>query len=261
MQARLLTPLLLLLLLACACARVAPDPSSGEPSDDAGSLGSTGVAPGGDDAGAYQTPGDDASSDDAATYQPDDAPSGPPFDAGPDGICPPPLVAGDLAIDELMIASVAGAGDYGEWVEVGSTRDCALDLRGLHGECPKGDKVAVFDVLGDAWLPARGTFLVADSANPAVNHDLPGTLFVWSGIKGDILRNKGGTVNLLLSGGLIDSVTYPALKLDIGASVAFPADCHAAKRSDFASWQTSTSSWFPGFLGTPNAPNSDVHCL
>jgi hypothetical protein len=181
-------------------------------------------------------------------------------DAGPDGACEAPPEAGDLAIDELMIASVAGAGDYGEWLEVRSTRDCALDLRGLHGECPRGAKVATFDVTQDLWVAAGGTFVVADSADPALNHDVPGPIVAWSGRVGDVLRNQGTTITLTVSGTRIDSVTYPALSLTVGASLSFPTDCDPETRADWTRWQWSTASWFPAFFGTPNAPNDDIHC-
>jgi hypothetical protein len=59
---------------------------------------------------------------------------------------------------------------------------------------------------------------------------------------------------------LVDSITYPALKLSVGKSWAFPADCDPSLRSDFAKWQPSTYSFFPAFFGTPNAPNVDVQC-
>jgi hypothetical protein len=110
------------------------------------------------------------------------------------------------------------------------------------------------------WIPARGTFLVADSKDPAINHDLPGTLVVWLGQPGDVLRNKGTTVTLRMAGAIIDSITYPALAITIGASLAFPAGCDLGQRSDWTRWQPSTFSWFPGFFGTPNAPNTDVTC-
>jgi hypothetical protein len=217
------------------------------------------------------TANDDASSaSDGSVASPsgDDATSTvPPFDAGgavavpvPDGACPSPPSPGDLVIDELMIESVAGTGDYGEWLEVESTRACALDLRGLHGEAPSGLKVRTFDVVQDLWLPPAGTFVVADSYDPAINHDLPGTVIAWAGQPGDVLRNKGGTVSLLLQGTLIDSVTYPALKLVVGTSTSFPTGCPLSRRSDWTAWQTSSASWFPGFYGTPNAPNDDVIC-
>lgn len=218
---------------------------------------------GGDDtpaaSGTAPDPSADASGGDEAATQSDASPA-PPFDAGPSGACTQPLAPGDLLIDELMIESVVGSGDYGEWLEVQSTLDCALDLRGLHGDCPRGAKVATFDVAGDIWIPPRGTFLVADSSHPAINHQLPGTLIVWFGQPGDVLRNKGTTVTLRVIDTLIDSLTYPALSLTAGTSLAFPADCDPSVRTDFSRWQRSTSSWFPGFLGTPNAPNLDVHC-
>jgi hypothetical protein len=59
---------------------------------------------------------------------------------------------------------------------------------------------------------------------------------------------------------VIDTLTYPAVSLTVGASLSFPSDCDPGARSDWTLWQTSTASWFPGFLGTPNAPNIDVTC-
>jgi hypothetical protein len=184
----------------------------------------------------------------------------PPFDAGPGGTCDRPLAPGDLFIDELMIESIAGTGDHGEWLEIASTLECAIDLAGLHGECPRGAKVATFDVTGDLWVPARGTFVVADSSDPAINHDLPGTIIAWSGNLGDVLRNKGTTVTLRANDVVIDTLTYPALALTVGSSLEFPSDCDATMRSDWSLWSTARASWFPGFRGTPNAPNVDVPC-
>jgi hypothetical protein len=186
--------------------------------------------------------------------------SAPPFDPGEGGVCTAPPCAGDLVIDELMIESVAGAGDHGEWLEIESTIDCALDLRGLHGDVPSGSKVRTFQIGDDLWIPARGTLVVADSSNASINHDLPGTVATWSAQPGDVLRNKGGTVTLHMNGVVLDTLTYPSMTLSVGASVAFPADCPLSRRTDWTAWQTSTASWFPGFVGTPNAPNTDVQC-
>jgi hypothetical protein len=264
-----------ILLVACptvACGgRATPLPSSTTAGlDDATVLGGVIPANDADVLDAPQAFPPTPSQDDAPGTGPglapeDDAqdpmpPPGPPFDAGPGGVCDGPPLAGDLAIDELMIESVSGAGDHGEWLEVTSTRDCALDLRGLHGECPRGAKAATFDVSTDLWVPPRGTFVVADSVSPAVDHDLPPPVVAWRGNLGDVLRNKGGTVTLRLNDVVIDTLTFPALTLTVGASVAFPADCAPATRLDFSRWETSTASWFPGFRGTPNAPNTDVAC-
>jgi hypothetical protein len=181
-------------------------------------------------------------------------------EAGPDASCIQPLGAGVLMIDELMIESVSGTGDYGEWVEVMSTSSCAVNLNGLHGETPVGAKLHTFDVTMDMWLPPAGTFLIADTADPAINHYLPGPLVTWAGQPGDVLRDDGSTVTLTFQQGLVDTVTYPKLKLVIGVSVEFPPDCPSSSRSDWTTWQLATSSWFPGFSGTPNAPNDDVTC-
>jgi hypothetical protein len=225
-------------------------PRNGSAADDATASGGDAAAASGEDA-ALATESDDGSADDAT-------PSG---DEGPpEGACAQPLALGDLVIDELMIESVAGTGDYGEWLEVSSTLGCAIDLRGLHGECPHGAKVVTFDVSEDTWIPAHGFFVVADSVDPTVNHDLPGVVIGWLGSPGDVLRNDGTTITLSVAGTVIDALTYPELKLTVGASMEFPGDCAASQRTDFSTWQTATASWFPGFEGTPGAVNSDVSC-
>ena len=111
---------------------------------------------------------------------------------------------------------------------------------------------------GDMWIPPHGTFVVADSSDPAINHYLPGVVVAWFGHPGDVLRNQGATITLSLNGTMLDTVTYPSLTLAVGDSLAFPADCDASQRSDFTNGRDRPASWFPGFLGTPNAPNDDV---
>jgi hypothetical protein len=255
---------------ACSGRAVGPPAGAGAstPGDDGGAYG------GGFPATAVPDEGDDDDAPDSTTAPPSAAPSGDDdadgvgleastsrvVDAGPDGACAGAMAAGALRIDELMIESVAGSGDDGEWLEIESTLGCAVNLNGLHGECPRGSKVATFDVDSDVWIPPRGTFVVADSSDPAIDHDLPGVVVAWFGHPGDVLRNLGTTVTLRLDGTLIDSVTYPALSLAVGTSVEFPSDCDAGLRSDFTQWKRSTTSWFPGFFGTPNAPNDDVQC-
>jgi hypothetical protein len=263
----LLLPVLALVVPTACNPTLNPDGAFGTPSaDDASALTQAFGDDGGwgDDGGAATG----ALAWDAATAvteaatvpvaQGDDASAD--VDAGLDGECTQPLGAGDLLIDELMIESVAGAGDDGEWLEVESTADCAVNLRGLHGECPVGAKVHTFDVTGDVWIPPGGTFLIADSPDPAINHYLPGLVLAWSGHPGDVLRNLGGTVTLSTQGVVVDSLTWPSLKPPIGGTVELPADCPTSDADDFGVWQPATSSWFPGFYGTPNAPNTDVQC-
>jgi hypothetical protein len=103
-----------------AASAAPPSPSSPPSSDD--------------DGGTLADPANDPDED--ASIALDDATVTsdlPPFDAGEGGLCAAPLAPGDLAIDELMIASMSGTGDHGEWLEIESARDCALDLQGLRG--------------------------------------------------------------------------------------------------------------------------------
>jgi hypothetical protein len=93
-----------------------------------------------------------------------------------------------------------------------------------------------------------------------VNHGLPGLVIPWEGQPGDVLRNDGATITLVVGGVIIDSVTYPKMKLTPGVSIAFPHDCPSSLRIQWSAWQESKSSWFPGFSGSPNAPNDDVEC-
>jgi hypothetical protein len=270
---------LLVSLVAIACTGSAdPSPPAVASSDDGGAFGqgappadtpivdNDGASPSppeADDAADASTPSVNDSNDERATPANEETATGVgdnAIDAGPEGACTEPLGPGNLAIDELMIESVAGVGDNGQWIEVQSTLDCALNVRGLHGECPRGGKVATFDVTEDLWIPPRGTFVIADSSVPAINHYLPGSVLAWFGHRGDILRKKGTTITLSTRDAVIDSVTYPALPLSVGTSLAFPSDCDPSLRSNWAQWQMSAASWFPGFSGTPNAPNTDINC-
>jgi hypothetical protein len=174
------------------------------------------------------------------------------FDLGP----------GDLVIDELMIASQAGAGDHGEWLEVASTQDCVLDLKGLFADVVHGKGAITASIANDVLLPPHGYFLIADSAQPSQNDNLPGTVFVWgSGTSSDVLDNSGDTITLYTATATIDTLTYPASdKLVDGSSMEFPADCALSLRAEFGNWQPAVASWTPGFFGTPMAPNTDVSC-
>jgi hypothetical protein len=254
----------LFLVLSCAGQGppVSPVASLGE---DAAIASLTGGDAGADDATDEDPTWDGGSVlvDDASTPYVPEAESGssaPPLDAGSTGTCTAPPGPGDLIIDELMIESVDGTGDYGQWLEVMSTLPCAVNLRNLQGQCVNGAKVRTFYVTDDLWIPPGGTFLVADSADPAINNDLPGTLITWSGQPGDVLRKLGGTATLLSGETIVDSLTWPKMTLTPGTSIEFPSDCDPSLRTDFSSWQLAVSSWFPGFYGTPNAPNDDVQC-
>jgi hypothetical protein len=174
--------------------------------------------------------------------------------------CTTPFAPGDLAIVEMMIASQPGVGDHGEWLEVQNRRGCTANINGLRGEAPHGAGLRTVDVTVDTWVSSGGSFIVADSSDPALNHGLPGTVITWAGQPADVLHNGGDTLTLSVNGTVIDSVTYPALTLTACTSKSFPADCAPDQRANWKEWQDSTVSFSPAFYGTPNAPNLDVAC-
>ena len=111
----------------------------------------------------------------------------------------------------------------------------------------------------DYELAPLGTFIVADSADPAKNHNLPGKVFSWDAT--DVLKNDGDTVALKVGSTVIDTLTYPAFSnLEPGRTLSFPDDCAVAVRNDWLRWSLSFDAWKPGFKGTPNATNDDVAC-
>jgi hypothetical protein len=179
-----------------------------------------------------------------------------------DAACPGPLASGDLVIDELMIASQSGGGDHGEWLEVMSTRDCAIDLKGLYAAVPHGKGTTLASIATDMTLPPHGFFLIADSSDAFTNHSLPGIVVTWgTGTSSDVLLNSGDSITLYTASATIDLLTYPnPTKMVDGASMAFPSDCDPSLRTAFGNWQPSVASWTPGYYGTPSGPNTDISC-
>jgi len=205
-----------------------------------------------------------------AAPPPDTAP--PPVDAGTDtapaipDLCTSPLGASDLAVVEFMLSSQKGTGDMGQWVEIQSTQGCTLDLNGLHAAAAGPSSVYTLDVTTDLYLPGNGIFVIANTLDPTLNDNLPAGLFLfnWAGSPADVLSTTGGTITLSnsASGVQIDNLVYPQFQVvEVGTSISFPANCEWSDRSSWARWSFSTHDWFSTFLGTPNAPNTDVTCF
>jgi hypothetical protein len=172
--------------------------------------------------------------------------------------CEGDLAAGDLAIVEIMIASKSGSGDSGEWAEIKSTRDCWLHLDGVTIESPRGTSSVDVATLEGVDLAPGGSFVVADSDDASKNHGINGAVVAWDAT--DVLKNDGDTITVKLGDLVIDSLTYPSLAAaTAGTSVAFPADCDGAERSDWLAWSASKAA-FGTLKGTPNAPNDDIAC-
>ena len=174
--------------------------------------------------------------------------------------CTGSIKGSDVVVVELMIASRAGSSDDGEWVELESTRDCTLKLKGLSIESPRGaaesNKVSITE---DFELPPYGRFVVAGSADPTKNGIASGKVFSWEAT--DVLKNDGDSLVVKMGAATIDTLTYPSFSnLQPGRTLAFPSDCALGVRTDFARWSLTFDEYKPGKKGTPNAANDDVAC-
>jgi hypothetical protein len=178
----------------------------------------------------------------------------------PKTFCVGALAAGDLSVGELLISSRTGSNDDGEWVEIRSARTCWLNVKGLTIESPRGSLAPnSVTITEDFELAPGASFIVADSADPAKNHALPGKVFAWGAL--DVLKNDGDTVVLKAGAVVVDTLTYPAFNnLEPGRTLAFPSDCPANVRGDWERWSLTFDVFAPGFKGTPNAANGDIAC-
>lgn len=188
------------------------------------------------------------------------APSPPTPDAGPDGavVIPQcaPLAPGALEIVELMIKSIDGSGDRGEWVELRNPNACILQIpAGLRVISPRGAALDVATIEA-AFELAPGAAFLAGGAEAPSHPTLPTAR--WSSV--DTLKNSGDEVRVELDGTLIDSLTYPSISnLTARRSIAFPSDCDGSQRANLQSWSGSFAT--DGTLtATPFAANDDVTC-
>lgn len=213
------------------------------------------------DAGAFSLP-ERPRTDAGSSVPVPDAGVGPNVpDAAPPPLCGA-LGAGSLLVVELMIKSIDGAGDLAEWVELRNPNDCTLEVPvGLRVVSPRGTASDVATVTAAFTLPPYGQFLAGGPSAPSGSS---APTLRWT--PADTLKNTGDVIRIELGDVaaplVVDSLTYPSFSnLFAARTVAFPSDCPAAARSNFANWSGSFADYPPGpLVGTPFAPNDDVTC-
>lgn len=176
-----------------------------------------------------------------------------PTDAGPPRPCAP--TSATLAITEVMIASISGSGDRGEWFEVVSTATCAMDLTGLVIESVAGVGAPVMHTVTSATIPAGDHFVFAMSAVAAENHGLAHDYVYGSTIS---FANGGGTLRLRVGATVVDEVSWPSGGFTYASARQFPAGAALDTNGTWAFWCDATnvySSMGGTFLGTPGMAN------
>lgn len=199
-------------------------------------------------------------SDAGPDARPSDA-SVPPTDAGlTTTYCAGPLLAGDLIVTEFLISSRAGSGDDGEWVELSSTRTCTLKLGGLVVESPRGTLMDQATLPATAEVGPLGKVLVIGSTAKAAMFALPEPTFVFAA--NDVLKNDGDRITVRSGLTVIDRIDYPAFSnVTAARSLAFPKNCPATVRADWARWSLTFSTYAGGAQrGTPGRDNTDITC-
>lgn len=184
-------------------------------------------------------------------------------DAGVDGgrdagtTCAP--TSERIAIVELMISSVSGSGDRGEWIELRNAGDCTVDLGGLTLVSPAsgtGPEVS-YTVPAGTIVTAGGRLVLAQSANPSENHGL--TFDLAYGASGLVLDNGGDWIELRSGAGTIDRVSWTATTFVRGATRTFPDARPIATNDNQANWCNATTAYSSAtggpFYGTPGGPN------
>lgn len=182
-------------------------------------------------------------------------------DAGPRDsggmTCPP--APGMLVIDEVMISSVSGSGDRGEWFEVVNVGTCTIDLTGLTIVSPAGTGAEkTHTVTSGSVAPGRYFVFALDSA-PAANHFLPFDYAYGTGGAEDVIFNNSADWLELRSGAtVIDRVAWPSGGYTNGKSRMLPGTPSATANDTWANLCDSTAVYSTTggtFYGTPQMPN------
>jgi len=184
-----------------------------------------------------------------------------PRDAGPRDsgtvTCPPAV--GSLVITEIMISSVSGSGDRGEWFEVVNTGTCTVDLTGVVILSPTGSGTEkTHTITGGTVAPGR-YFVFALDAAPAANHFLSFDYAYGTGGADDVIFNNAADWLELRSGVMaIDRVTWPSGGYTNGRSRMLPGTPSATANDVWATLCDSTavfSTTGGTFYGTPQMAN------
>lgn len=160
-----------------------------------------------------------------------------------------PEAPGELVLTEIMARAAAGTGDRGEYIEVFNTTRSPLQLEG----CAIADNTS-HTIAGSLIVEPQGYAVFALSGTASENGGIPSVAYVYSGIA---LNNGGETIVVRCGDLVLDSVTYTAAWVALGASIQHNSTPPDAILNDVrANWciaPASATFGTAGRLGTPGA--------
>lgn len=164
----------------------------------------------------------------------------------------------NLALSEVMVASVAGGGDRGEWFEVRNTGACPVDLAGLEIVSPTGSGIEKKHTVSGGIVAPGAYFVFALSGDAGENHAVPYDYVYGLGTADDvILNNAADWLELRVAGVAIDRVTWPSSGYVVGASHFYASSLDPLLNDNWAAWTASSAVYSTTggtFRGTPGAP-------
>jgi len=185
-------------------------------------------------------------------------------DAGPpsrDAGAPCTIAAGSLAIVEVMVASVSGSGDRGEWFEIVSLASCTIDLAGIEIESPTSTGTMLSHTIRSGTIAPTQYFVFALSGDATENHGLSFDYAYGSGAGSDVILNNGADSLTLRTGTtVIDSVSWATGGYTVGHARQLPSGSDP-RVNDWARFCDATSVYSSSasagtFYGTPGAANT-----
>jgi hypothetical protein len=162
---------------------------------------------------------------------------------------------GELVITEVLPNPDFVADDFGEWFELHSLASADFHLNGLEIGKSLEDEAEDTIAYPECITLSPGAYaLVANSADPMLNGELPPEPLVW---ETDIsLTNTDGSLWVGIAGELLDAVTWGST--GTGESTQLDPDFFdPTANDDLINWCDATEPFNAGDLGTPGAANSE----
>jgi hypothetical protein len=163
-----------------------------------------------------------------------------------------PAAAGELVITEIMARAASGSGDRGEYIEVFNTTRSPLQVQ----DCVIADNTS-HTIASSVIIAPQSYAVFALSGTASENGGIPSVAYVYTTIA---LNNGGETVAVRCGEVTLDSVTYTASWVTLGASIQHSTAPDATLNDVRANWCVAPESATFGTLGRRGTPGGPSVC-